>query len=305
MNVGICIVFYNDFEHLHRLSKAILALDYKNIQVYFTDHHPDKIHAEAFRDYFPESVYEESMQNAGFAAGNNRLAKKAVSDGCKYIWILNPDMEPRKDCLTELVNCLESEILTEAVGPVLLYGEKSRKQLIQFAGAYVDFKTQNKTAIFVNETIENLPKELSQKVDLINGGSLLIKSTRIDYENLFDEEYFMYNDELDLMRRIRNNQMEVRIVNRAVCGHHHDWSKKNKRAHELMYYYMMRNKILYWRKYKYYWMQFQSAFVFLIKLPIIARFCINLSGMKLLYYYYLGLLHGYLGKKGKSDLFNK
>jgi GT2 family glycosyltransferase len=305
MRVGICIVFYKDTQHLQRLSESIKGLNFRDFQIYFTDNNPLKTHVETFKNHFPEAIYIESIENTGFAKGNNVLAKQAAFDGCDFIWILNPDMSPKSSCLSELLKCIIVHKNTEAVGPVLLYGEESRSNKIQFAGSKVNFKTQVKHAFYIDKSLSELPKISSQIVDLINGGSLLINAERVKNEMLFDEEYFMYNDELDLMRRIRNNGKEVRVVFSAISSHHHDWSKKNANSYQLMYYYIMRNKVLYWRKYKHTFIIFKSMLEYLVKLPVVAMFCMRTSGYKLLYFYYLGLLHGYLGKKGKSPRFEK
>lgn len=301
MKVGICIVFYNDQKHLVRLSNALKTIDYTNFSVYFSDNHPEYIHEQEFVKSYPKGIYCKSEKNNGFAAGNNKLAHQAISDGCELVWILNPDMEPQADCLSKLVNCLAENNQTDAVGPVLLYGNS--QGVIHFAGANVNFSSQKKTALFTDSSLKDLPKTNCKEVDLVNGGSLLIRSKKVKEIGLFAEEYFMYNDEIDLMRRIKNGGGQVRIVYAARCNHHHDWSKKNTEAYYLMYYYMMRNKVLYWIKFKHYRHLIWAIPSNIFKFPIIARFCKKTAGYKLIYFFYLGLLHGYLGKSGKSSKF--
>lgn len=305
MKVGICLVFYDDKQHLSRNLESINSLEYRNFVIFYTDNNPEKLHHEWLKSRIPDAIYVESNENSGFAKGNNLLARQAKANGCDLIWIINPDMAPRSSCLSELVNCLNNNPNTEAAGPVLLYGDTGRQQMIQFAGGEIDFITQAKSLQFVNKNEKELPSENSRKVDLVNGGSMIIRARWLNNNELFDENYFMYNDEMDLMKRIRNRQKDVRIVFNAICVHHHDWSKSNKKSYHLMYYYMMRNKILYWKKYKYKKAIIWSLFEYIIRFPVILRFCLRTSGVRLLYYYYLGLLHGYLGKKGKSDIFSR
>lgn len=302
MKVGICIVFYNDKKHIQRLSEALSKLDYENFTVYFTDNHPQSIHEAEFQAAFPQSIYLKSLKNSGFAAGNNMLASKAIDDGNELIWILNPDMEPKPDCLSHLVKCLLASEETAVVGPILLYGNSNEK--IQFAGANVNFASQNKTALYVDKKLSELELTTCFEVDLVNGGSLLIRSDKILETGLFAEEYFMYNDEIDLMRRVKNSGSKIKIVCSALSYHHHDWSIKNAGNYYLMYYYMMRNKVLYWKKFGHFFHLFWNIPASIIKFPISARFCKKTAGYRLIYFFYLGLLHGYLGKKGKSSTFD-
>ena len=46
---------------------------------------------------------------------------------------------------------------------------------------------------------------------------MLIRGERVNKEDLFAEEYFLYNDEIDLMRRIKNDGHNVKVAFNAVC----------------------------------------------------------------------------------------
>lgn len=301
MKVGICIVLYDDLQHISRLSDSIAALTHTDRTIYFLDNSVLKVHRAEMRKRFHDAQEVTSVENCGFAAGNNLLAKKAIDDACNAIWILNPDMAPTPDSLSLLVNVLASDQRIAAVGPVVCYGETESNPIIQLAGVDVDFKTQKKQNRLSDKSIESLKSKEPLRVDSLNGGSVLIRSDWSKNEVLFEEKYFMYNDEIDLMRRIHKSGSEVFVCPDALVFHYHDWTKNNASGHCRMYYYMTRNKYLYWLKFRNYLQFAIGAMKDIVLFPIIARFCYRTAGFILIKYYYLGVLHGCLGKSGKVE----
>jgi GT2 family glycosyltransferase len=300
--VGILIVFFDDLDKIESLTNALNSQTYKHFTVYITDNQPLINHIELFKKYFPGCTVVNSNTNTGFAGGNNLLARKAIEDSCTYLWILNPDMEPQPDALEKLVEFLNAKVLAGIVGPLLLKGDTKKEPVIQLYGARVNFKTQNKKELYAGKKISEivLPKVL--ETDIVNAGSFLIRSNLTSGNYLFDERYFMYNDEIDLAKRVKEKLYRIYVLSDARVWHHHNWSSSNKSGYNLMYYYMMRNRILYFRKFGLHVQLLLDIVKQIILFPIILQFCIKTSGPILVKYYYTGLFHGLMNKKGKACL---
>lgn len=300
--VGILIVCYNDVKHLSRLSKALHQQTYQHFSLYLLDNAVKQVHSPLFKQYFFDYVEVCTSENTGFARGNNLLAQKALSEGCDYLWVLNPDMEPKPDALSSLVAFMESKPEYAAAGPLVLYGASKETPLIQLFGGTVDFKTQKKTFHLSNKLLSDTQPEKTKEVNLLNGGSIFLRSSCFPEAAIFEERYFMYNDEIDLMKRLKDTDYKAAVISDSIVWHHHDWRKKNKKGYATMYYYMIRNKLLYLSKF--YGVQYTILEFFkqVILFPIVLRFCIRTSGIQLTYYYYLGLWHGLLNKTGKAKI---
>ncbi len=302
IKVGILILFYDDLQHIERISSALLEQKYFGFSIYVLDNQPEFNHIQKFTQFTSNIIEVQSNMNIGFAGGNNLLAKKAIDDGCIYLWVLNPDMEPTPDALEHLVDFMKKNDDVGIAGPLVLYGNSKNNPKIQAFGSKADFKTQKKKSLFADALLSHtaLPNEL--RVDMINAGSLFIRSEVIKDSYLFEEQYFMYNDEIDIAKRVRNKGYSIAVISNSVVWHHHDWLPGNTSGFNMMYYYMMRNKMLYFYKFG---MPFRCIFELLKQLilcPIVLRFCRKTSSFSLFRFYYKGLFHGLIGVTGKATI---
>ena len=300
--VGILVVFFNDTKHIQRIASALSKQTIKDFRLYVLDNNPTLNHIPELKKVITDFVEIVPKENTGFAVGNNLLAGKAVADGCKYLWILNPDMEPEPEALESLVAFLEKNASHIIVGPLLLLGDSKSKPKIQLYGCEANYLNQKKKALFSGQYLHEVNLQKEMEVNLVNGGSFLIRTEFLRNNYLFEKQYFMYNDEMDLMRRVKEARGKISVISNAIVWHHHDWGKKNSTSYNAMYYYMMRNKMLYFFKFGNYFYAILEMFKSILLFPVIAAYCIRTNGAKLIYFYYLGVLHGLLKKKNRSSV---
>jgi GT2 family glycosyltransferase len=303
IRVAVCIVFYDDLKHVERLVLSLKNLNYKNLKFFFTDNSQDNKHVELFQNSLPEAIFIKSEQNQGFAGGNNLLVREAKKLFCEAFFILNPDMAPEPDCLAKMTEIMASDNRIYAVGPVICHGYTEKDPVIQLAGVQQNFITQKKTHLYSGIKLNDIRNNKPFFTDSLNGGALLIKTDDlIDKDFLFEEKYFMYNDETDLFYRAKINNKLAAVVPSAVIFHYHDWSKKNNTGYHRMYYYMMRNKFLFWKKYKMRAPFLKGLLKEIFLFPVIFSFCYRTAGLRMIYFYYLGVLHGIKNISGRINL---
>jgi len=301
MKVGIIIVTYNSEKDISRLLESIVVQEYKNLVVYIIDNHSSDGTLKLIDDYKDRISLSILLlkTNNGFAKGNNIGIQKAMDEGCDLLFILNPDIQLDKKCIDILARRIKLDDKIGAVGPIVLIGNQPQN-ITQAYGVNVNFKTQKKTDLFVNVKLtDELPAEIF--VDFLLGGAMMIRSDVLKITGLFEEDYFMYNDEIDIAYRIKTAGFKTLCIRDAVVRHFHDFSKKNLRGYYLMYYYMTRNKYIYFKKYNLHINLFYSLFTEVIQLPFTIKWAVQRIGsIKLLKYYYLGLWRGLIGETGKT-----
>ncbi|MBK7380891.1 MAG: glycosyltransferase family 2 protein [Ignavibacteriales bacterium] len=302
--VGIIVVTYNSSKDILTLLHSIHKQSYNNVRIYIIDNSSTDSTLIEISDFIHETKINIKVyinkENLGFAKGNNIGIKQSVSDGCTYSFILNPDMELDKECLINLINRTKADNNLDIVGPVVLYGDK-KKPTIQVYGIGANFKTQKKNILFSNQSLDSsIPEELV--VDYVNGGSMLIKNNILKKAGLFEERYFMYNDELDLALRINNLGYKFLVIKSAIVYHHHDWSTRNKKGYYLLYYYGIRNKYLYFKKYRFFNYLIWDLFKEILSIPIKLKWAKRVADIKLVKFYYLGLWRGLRGEIGKTNI---
>jgi GT2 family glycosyltransferase len=132
-------------------------------------------------------------ENLGYGKGNN-LGISRVNT--QYAFILNPDAILEKNCLEELSKAqflLEDDFVILA--PNLL----------------------NNYGYFLNKN-NNLNKEILE-VDYVKGFAMLINLKKINLKELFDENFFLFLEEIDLCKRIKKKGGKIFIVKNSKVQH--------------------------------------------------------------------------------------
>ena len=299
MKVGIVIVTYNSQKDIYRLLESIIIQNYEHLVVYIIDNNSNDETLNIIRKYQSKIsiCIISSKTNDGYAKGNNNGIQKAVDGGCDLIFILNPDMQLEEKCINILTERIKLDEKIGVIGPSVLDGNKPGN-IIQSYGFKANFRTQKKNILFAGKKLtDEVPSEIY--VDYALGGAMMIRSSVLKVTGLFEEDYFMYNDELDLSYRVKMAEFKTLCIRDAIVRHFHDFSRQNKMGNNLMYYYIMRNRYLYFKKFHLYIILFLSLIKEIFILPLKIRWALSRMGnITLLKFYYSGLLDGLLGKKG-------
>lgn len=303
MKVGIIIVTYNSQKDIGRLLDSIIIQDYKNLEVYVVDNNSSDKTLNVTHSYQSKISMQiiSSRINQGFARGNNIGIRRAMDEGCDLVFILNPDIQLEERCIDILVNRIKSDESIGIIGPTVLYGNES-ENIIQSFGVNVNFRTQKKVAPYGNEKLSTeLPAEIY--VDYVLGGAMMIRTDVLRIIGLFEEDYFMYNDELDMAFRVKQSGYKTLSVRDAIVRHYHDFSHRNKTGYNIMYYYVIRNRYLYFKKFRLYFNLVLSLIVEFINIPLKIIWSIRrMRNFKLLKFYYSGLFDGLAGKNGIANI---
>jgi GT2 family glycosyltransferase len=178
--------------------------------------------AELVEREFPDVRLLRTGKNLGFGRGNN-AAQSHVSPG--YVLFLNPDTELRDGALTRMVDFLESHPDTGAVGCKMIFpdGETADQNLQWFPTPVTEFLRH---AILTDGLVRSLAGILpwndpakSGYVSKLYGGCLMIRTSVLEKVGWFDERFFMYAEDVDLSRRIREAGWQLYYLTDAEIMH--------------------------------------------------------------------------------------
>ncbi len=307
MRIGIILVVFNEKHHLERLFLSLKRQSFQDFKIYFVDNNSSDGSVEysiGLNNKFKFDIeYIILKENMGFAKGNNIGCAKAINDGVDYIFVVNPDMELDNNCLEVFIKYLSSQNDIGVISSVILNGNAEKhKEIIQQFGTKVNFKTQNKYNYYTNRLLRDTQLPDYFLVDYVCGGATFLKKEVYNKIGLFEEKYFIYNDEIDFGFRAKNANIKIVVTSKTKIWHHHDWSKKNISGYKFMYYLMMRNRVLYFKKFKLYLYLIYDLFLQVITFPLKVKMFYRIGSLSILKYYYLGLLRGLFGETGKSSI---
>ena len=188
--VSIIIVNYNAHSWMRRCFESLATQTISHqIQIIVVDNistdGSDKLAQELMAGW-PQAVFIQMGENAGFGRACNRAAKQAVG---KYLFLLNPDLWLERDCIEQLVTCAERN-QSAVAGPIVFnYDDDS------FQGNGADGFDLFGFCVYMRQ--DAAPSELF----CANGFYFIRKDVFLEVGGE-DEAFFLYNEEVDLSWRV-------------------------------------------------------------------------------------------------------
>ncbi len=182
------------------LQSVQLATKSINAEIIVVDNDSSDDSCRMVKEKFPEIGLIENQKNFGFSKGNNIGVAKARGE---YVCILNPDTVVAEDTFTTLLKFADSKKNTGIVGCKLIDGTgkflpESKRNIPTPVVAIKKILGSSKTYYANHINMDEIGI-----VDVQVGAFMLIK--RSVYEELsgFDEDYFMYGEDIDLSYRVK------------------------------------------------------------------------------------------------------
>lgn len=175
---------------------AIKNLDAEIIVV---DNHSSDDSCGMVKSLFPDVILIENKENFGFSKGNNLGV--AVAKG-EYICILNPDTVVAEDAFEILLKFADEQSNLGIIGCRLIDGSgkylPESKRNIPLPKVSLKKIMGNSKSYYANQIGEF---EIGE-IPILVGAFMLMKSDVFNMVNGFDEDYFMYGEDIDLSYRV-------------------------------------------------------------------------------------------------------
>lgn len=211
MKISVIIVNYNVKYFVevcvHSVLRAANGID---AEIIIVDNNSKDGSCEMVREKFPSVKLIENKENTGFSKANNQGV--AIAKG-EYILFLNPDTVMPEDFLVKTLAYMDTHPEAGAIGPRLIDGKgqfapDSKKSYPSLSVAL--FKTTGINKLFSKSPYFNKyyavhvgERELAE-VDVLSGCCMLVRTkAMVEAGGAFDEDYFMYCEDVDLSYRIK------------------------------------------------------------------------------------------------------
>jgi len=179
--------------------------------------------ADMVRQIYPWVRLLEPRINVGFSRGTNLGINAALG---QFIFLLNPDTLVEKQAVVELVDFLKRHPAVGVVGPQLLNGDgsiqSSRRRFPSMATAFFESTWLQRFApssLLARYFVDDQESTVTQNIDWITGAAMMVRREVIDQIGLLDEGFYMYSEELDWQRRIKNEGWEIVFYPNAKIVH--------------------------------------------------------------------------------------
>jgi GT2 family glycosyltransferase len=214
--VTIIVLNYNGRKHLEDCFSSLTKLDYPRdrLELMLVDNASSDGSVEYIKNEYPHVKVVQENENVGFAAGNNAGARAASG---QYVVFLNNDMWVEPHFVRGLVEAIQSDPQIVCAGAKILNWDWTR---YDFAGGAVHF-SGNAFQIGLNQPFRTDAFTDIKPMCFACGGAMLVDRQLFLDIGGFDEDYFIYFEDVDFGWRLWVLGYEVVFAPAAVVNHCH------------------------------------------------------------------------------------
>ncbi len=251
-DLSVIIVNYNTEEYILNCINSIgKNTDINNIEIIIIDNISGNGTFEDKLKFYKDVKYYNLNSNKGFGYACNRGVEKATG---KVLLFLNPDIIVTKGAIDKLFKFITDK---DNIGFVTGVLTDEDGNLQYFYNSFPGIKWEMKEAlgISVASTINELNSinEIKDKVpfciDWAHGACLMINSKVFNMTNAFDENIFLYYEDVDIQRQVADLGYKNYCYPDSSFIHFERSSVRSEEGIKTYYFYMHSSKIYYMRKY--------------------------------------------------------
>ncbi len=251
-DLSIIIVSWNVADLLRDCLRSIdEGHDELDLEVIVVDSASSDNSVAMIREEFPWVDLLACEENVGFPRGNNLGLARANG---RYLLLLNPDTVVLDDALPKMMAYMQENPEVGVLGGQLLNADgtiqSSKRRFPTLTTAFFESTwLENVTPKGVLERYyaQDLPDDAINDVDWVMGACMLVPRQVVAEVGGLDEAYFMYSEELDWCRRIKDSGRRVVYYPEAKIIHY--MGQSSEQAVVARHINFQRAKLRYFRKY--------------------------------------------------------
>ena len=252
-DISIIVVSWNVCEMLRDCLQSIVGQTKKGYEIIVVDNASVDGSAEMVAEEFPEVRLIANDQNIGFAAANNQGLE--ISSG-HYVLLLNPDtliLDGAIDRMIDWMNghpdvgCAGCQVFeTETVIQRTCFSDPGPRKIL--------FVETGLHRIFAQSRFFGFPeygwwdRQSEMDVDVVSGMFMLVPRHVLDEVGMMDEAFFVYSEEADWCRRIRQAGYRCVFTPAARIMHRDGGGKSTSQIKPRMYVQLQKSAMIYVRK---------------------------------------------------------
>lgn len=258
--VAIITVNYNGKKDTLELLESLKKLKSQNSKVktiVVDNGSEDGLVGELNKNY-PEVVVLQNGINKGFAGGFNRGIEYAKIWGADYFLLINNDcLIKDNNLLDELIKTAQSDSKIGIVSPKIYfapgfefhqdrYSAEEKGKVIWYGGGNFDWDNIRGVHRGIDE-VDRGQYDRAEEVDFISGACMLIKREVFERVDLFNEDYFLYFEDVEFQKRVRDVGFKEYYDGKVAI--YHKVSQSAGVGSDLTDYFHTRNRLIFGMKY--------------------------------------------------------
>ncbi len=224
--VSVVIVSFNVRGFLENLVNSLKrSLEGMDSEIIVVDNASDDDTVEFLKQNYPDVNLIENRANVGFGKANNQGVKASSGD---YLLLINPDAIVEESTIPEMLAFTKEHPDAGASSCKVLNGDGTLQKTCRrgFPTPWVAFTKISglsalfpRTRLFGRYNLTYLNPDEDHEVDAIGGSFMFIPRRVFEEVGGFDEDYFMYGEDIDLCYKIKRAGYKVYYTPRTTAIH--------------------------------------------------------------------------------------
>jgi GT2 family glycosyltransferase len=215
--VGLVTVTYNSEKDIEEFLTSCSTQTHQDIILYVVDNDSSDQSLKNIREFKNKkdlsiNVFEMN-KNMGISYGNNFGIKKAISDKCDWIILINNDTAFGPDLVSSLIN---GDSMVN-VPLITYYGDKEK--IWFYKGFFNKYKGFTGTHFMKDKELQNISNSEIEFTQYSPTCCMAIKKEIFHEVGLMDEDFFVYFDDTDFTYRLFKHQVKIEIKKDVILNH--------------------------------------------------------------------------------------
>jgi GT2 family glycosyltransferase len=225
------VVYKNPPDILSRCIESIIHSTVK-VKLFIVDNSPSDVYKNLCEKYGLEYVC--SPKNIGYGSAHNIVIRKSVEHNIPYHLVINPDVYFEPQVLIGLREFMDIHQDVGLVMPKIMYPDGNLQRLCKllpspgqlFARRFLPFLA---TKLDYAYQLEFADYNTCFECPSLSGCFMFLRTGVLQQVGLFDERFFMYFEDVDLVRRIGQHFRTVYWPDVAITHHYEKGSYSSKK----------------------------------------------------------------------------
>ncbi len=252
IDVTAILVNWNGCALLERALTALFTTTHRvTLQVIVVDNASSDGSVAMVQQRFPEVTLLVNAENVGFGRANNQALELAEG---RYILLLNTDAFVHDGAVDGMVAFMDAHPDAGSVGCRLYYEDGSLQRscfafptlTTEIWGALFLDRLFPRSSVFGRYQMTFWDMNDTRAVDSLMGACLMVRSDVVRRTGLFDEQFFMYSEEIDLCYRLQ--QAGLRNYYLPTVSATHLWGGSSRRVRRESFLRLYQSRVKFFRK---------------------------------------------------------
>jgi len=244
MELSVIIVNYNVKYFLEQcLNSVVRASEGISCEIFVVDNNSEDDSCKMVSERFPEVKLIRNSHNAGYAKACNQAM--AVASG-EFVLLLNPDTIVGESTFRRCIDFMRSHEEAGALGVKMIDGngrylKESKRALPVPLTAF--FKMTGfsrlfpRSPLFSKYYMAHIDENETSEIEILTGAFMFIRKKVLEKTGFFDENFFMYGEDIDLSYRILKEGYNIYYFPEEKIIHFKGESARKIPVNSIIYFY--------------------------------------------------------------------